>query len=65
MRYDPYGSAWNFGNTTAAWINTSITAGSSTVYPNYGTPVAAAPKREKTPLEWLDAEVERVCELAR
>jgi hypothetical protein len=67
-------------NTTTSSTTTTaypfvVTSGSSTTYPyvitsgaggGYVQPVApSAPPAPRTALEWLDAEVERTCALAR
>ena len=51
---------------TGTWVYPAISAGSSSVtFGESYAPVAPAAPHEPTPLEWLDAEVERTCAKAR
>ncbi len=56
------------GGTYIPWITTGTTTTGTYVLPMtvYGSGgVSAPPARQPTPLEWLDAEVEKTCALAR
>ena len=57
-------AGWYITSTTTSspyYINTNITSGASTG----AVWTEPAPPRNSTALEWLDAEVERTCALAR
>jgi hypothetical protein len=49
------------------WNNTTSTSTGTYIIPLTAAPgfVSPLPPRELTPLEWLDAEVDRTCALAR
>ena len=60
-----WGTSQYFMNTssnTGTWLMPTVSSGGRSI--GFSTDYVSPP-RERTPLEWLDAEVEKTCALAR